>query len=147
MLVRFDPFREMDRLTRELWNGGPHPTGLPMDAYREGEHVVVQFDLPGVEPDSVDVTVEHDTLTVAVERPERGNDGAEWLAAERPRGRVTRQLILGEGLDTERIEASYDLGVLTLTIPMAEQAKARKVAVTAGAGNGAKAIDTSSTEA
>jgi HSP20 family protein len=102
---------------------------MPMDAWRDGDTFQVEFDLPGVEPDSIDLDVERNVVTVKAERPARAID-AELIAAERPRGVFSRQLILGDNLDTERIAASYDAGVLTLRIPVAEQAKPRKIAIT-----------------
>lgn len=132
MLMRTDPFRELDRLTQQALGGNgtwARPTVMPMDAWRDGDTVHVEFDLPGVSPDSIDLDIERNVITVKAERPAR-NDDAEQLAAERPRGVFTRQLVLGENLDTERLAASYDAGVLTLDIPVAEKAKPRKIAIT-----------------
>ncbi|MDQ3579812.1 MAG: Hsp20/alpha crystallin family protein, partial [Actinomycetota bacterium] len=137
MLMRTDPFRELDRLTQQFFgtNGTTaRPAVMPMDAYRHGESFVVQFDLPGVEPSSIELGVERNVLTVKAERHEPVADHVELQVAERPRGTFSRQLFLGDTLDTDRIEASYDAGVLTLTIPVAEQAKPRKVAINAGNG-------------
>jgi HSP20 family protein len=138
MLMRTDPFREMDRLAAQLFGGaGTRPIAMPMDAYRHrgedgrGGDLVVEFDLPGADADTIDVTVERDVLTVRAERRSPGED-VEALVAERPRGTFTRQLFLGQDLDTERLTATYDAGVLTVRIPVAEQAKARKVEVTTG---------------
>lgn len=130
MLMRFDPFREFDRLTEQLWGG--RQAIMPMDAYRHGDEFVVHFDLPGVDPSSIDLTVEKNVLTVTAERSWRREDGVQVLASERPQGRFRRQLFLGEGLDAEHIEAGYDAGVLTVRLPVAEHAKPRKVEVTAG---------------
>jgi HSP20 family protein len=105
---------------------------MPMDAYRDGERFVVHFDIPGVDPSSIDLDVERNVLTVKAERTQHAPDGAEYQVAERPRGVFSRQLFLGEPLDAERIEASYDAGVLTLRVPIAEQAKPRKIAISAG---------------
>jgi HSP20 family protein len=138
MLMRFDPFREIDRVAQQLLGNG-RPAALPIDAYRQGERFVVHFDLPGVDPASVDVTVEKDVLTVRAERALPAEEGREWLVAERPHGSFSRQLFLGEALDTERIEASYEAGVLTVTIPVAEAAKPRRVEIAAGTGR--KAIE------
>ena len=143
MLMRFDPFREIDRLTQS-WGQGRTPV-MPMDAYREGERFVVQLDLPGVDPASIDLTVEKNVLTVRAERQASQAEGQEWLVNERPQGSVSRQLFLGEGLDIDHIEANYDQGVLTLTVPVAETAKARKVEITAG--GGAKAIEATASAA
>ncbi|REF30850.1 Hsp20/alpha crystallin family protein [Calidifontibacter indicus] len=131
MLMRTDPFRELDRLSRQVFgaDGTPaRPSMMPMDAWRDGDTFHVEFDLPGVDPESIDLDVERNVVTVKAERPVRGGD-VEMLAAERPRGVFSRQLILGENLDTEQISASYDSGVLTLEIPVAERAKPRKIAV------------------
>jgi HSP20 family protein len=132
MLMRTDPFRELDRLTQQVLgtNGTlARPSVMPMDAWRDGDTFHVEFDLPGVNPDSIDLDVERNVVTVKAERPARDGDG-ELIAAERPRGVFSRQLILGDNLDTEHIAASYDAGVLTLRIPVAEKAKPRKIAVT-----------------
>jgi HSP20 family protein len=131
MLMRFDPFREIDRLVQQTWNGD-RTAAMPMDAYRRGDSFVVQFDLPGIDPDSIELTVEKNVLTVRAERTWTRAEGDEILVAERPHGTFTRQLFLGEGLDPDGIEAHYDVGVLTLTVPVAEQAKPRKLSVTAG---------------
>jgi HSP20 family protein len=143
MLMRTDPFRELDRLTQQAFGTRARPAVMPMDAYREGDHFMVHFDLPGVDPSSIDLTVEKNVLTVSAERNWQANDNQQVLASERPQGTFSRQLFLGEGLDTERVEASYDNGVLTVTIPVAEQAKPRKVQISAGDGR-AKAIETGS---
>jgi HSP20 family protein len=132
MLMRPDPFRELDRLAHQVFgNDGTlaRPSFMPMDAWREGDTFYVEFDLPGVAVDSIDLDVERNVVTVRAERPTRASD-AELLAAERPRGMFSRQLILGDNLDTEHISASYDAGVLSLTIPVAEQAKPRKIEIT-----------------
>ncbi|MDA2809356.1 Hsp20/alpha crystallin family protein [Nocardiopsis sp. RSe5-2] len=132
MLMRTDPFREFDRLTQRVFNEA-RPAVMPMDAYREGEEFVIHFDMPGVAADSIDLQVERDVLTVKAERPapER-TEGRETVVSERPTGTFSRQLFLGETLDTERIRADYDGGVLTVVIPVAEQAKPRKIAVGEG---------------
>ncbi|GAA4716637.1 molecular chaperone Hsp18 [Pedococcus ginsenosidimutans] len=131
MLMRTDPFRDLDRLTQQVF--GPNgtlarPSVMPMDAWRDGDTFHVEFDLPGVNRDSIDIDVERNVVTVRAERPARASD-AELVAAERPRGVFSRQLVLGDNLDTERIAATYDAGVLTLSIPVAEKAKPRKVEV------------------
>ncbi|MFF9865612.1 Hsp20/alpha crystallin family protein [Streptomyces sp. NPDC013953] len=132
MLMRTDPFRELDRLTERLLGTTAHPAAMPMDAFREGDTFVVQLDLPGVTPESIDLDVERNVLTVRAERRTAPAEGAEMVIAERPAGTFSRQLFLGETLDTERIEAAYDMGVLTLRIPVAEQAKPRKIAISGG---------------
>ena len=130
MLMRFEPFREADRLS-QLWGQGRNPV-MPVDAYRQGERFVVQLDVPGVDPSSIDLTIEKNVLTVRAERQAPSAEGSEWLVNERPQGSFSRQLFLGEGLDTERVEASYDHGVLTVTVPVAEAAKPRRVEITPG---------------
>lgn len=134
MLMRFDPFRDVDRFADQFDQifrraGG---TSFPMDAVRHGNQVFVSFDLPGVDPEAIDVTVERDTLTVSASRKFERAEGDEVLAGERPQGTFTRRVLLGQTLDTDRLEASYDHGVLTVTIPVAEQAQPRKVAVGGG---------------
>lgn len=132
MLIRTDPFREFDRLTQQVLgtNGTmARPTLMPMDAWRDGDRFHVELDLPGVDPDSIDLDVERNVVTIRAERPARDAE-TDWIAAERPRGVFSRQLVLGDNLDTERIEAGYDHGVLRLLIPVAEQAKARKISIT-----------------
>lgn len=133
--MRTDPFRDLDRLSQQLL-GLPGTTARPsvmaMDAWRDGEQFFAEFDLPGIDPDTVDLEVERNVLTIKVERPELREQGVELLAAERPRGVFTRQLILGDNLDTEHIQAHYEAGVLRLRIPVAEQAKSRKVMVSTG---------------
>jgi HSP20 family protein len=128
MLMRTDPFRDLDRLTEQLWGTSSRPALMAMDAWREGDEFVVEFDLPGVNPDSVDLDVERNVLTVKAERPSLNGD-RELIAAERPRGVFSRQLILGDNLDTENVGASYSSGVLTVRIPVAEQAKPRKIQI------------------
>jgi HSP20 family protein len=135
MLMRTDPFREIDRLTQQFFGSQApgtwsRPTAMPMDAYRHGDKYVVSFDLPGVSPDAIDLDVERNVLTVKAERrPVEVGEGVEMQVAERPLGVFSRQLFLGDTLDADRIEASYEAGVLTLTIPIAEQAKPRKIAI------------------
>jgi HSP20 family protein len=128
MLIRFDPYRDFTEQLRGPLSG----RGVPMDAVRRGDSVIVRFDLPGVDPGSIDVTVDRNVLTVKAERQADRQEGDEVLIAERPHGSYTRQLFLGDTLDTERIEAEYRDGVLTLTIPVAERAKPRKVQIAAG---------------
>jgi HSP20 family protein len=137
MLMRTDPFRELDRMTQQLFgtNGTTtRPAVMPMDAYRAGEQFVVHFDLPGVDPNSIDLDVERNVLTVKAERAPTYGDDVELQVAERPRGVFSRQLFLGDTLDADRIEAHYDAGVLTLRLPIAEKAKPRKIQITGGSG-------------
>jgi len=132
MLMRTDPFREFDRLTQAMLGSTARPNVMPMDAYRDNSSFVVHLDLPGVDADSIDLTVEQNVLTVHAERKPPVGESAERVVAERSYGVFSRQLFLGETLDTEHLTASYDAGVLTLTIPVAEQAKPRKVQVSGG---------------
>ncbi|WP_433159436.1 Hsp20/alpha crystallin family protein [Kribbella sp. CA-247076] len=146
MLMRTDPFRELDRLTQQVFGSQApgtwsRPTAMPMDAYRQGDTYVVAFDLPGVSPDAIDLDVERNVLTVKAERrPLELGEGVEMQVAERPLGAFSRQLFLGDTLDADRIEASYESGVLTLKIPIAEQAKPRKIEI-ANTDTGHKQID------
>lgn len=128
MLLRFDPFAELDRMTRDAIPARGRNM-MPVDAYRIGDRFYLHFDLPGVDPDSIDITIEKNTLTVKAERSWQPADEAAVLMSERPQGSFARQFFLGEGLDADRIEAGYDHGVLTVTIPVAEQAKPRKISV------------------
>lgn len=134
MLMRFDPFRELDRVAQMVAQRAATGRDLPMpmDAYRDGDRFVVRFDIPGVDLRSVELTVEKNVLTVRAERSWQPQENQEIVVAERPQGQFTRQLFLGDSLDPERVEATYHNGVLTLTIPVAEQAKPRKVQVTGG---------------
>ena len=142
-MMRFDPFRDLDRLADQVASGVRTPRMAPMDVYRIGDHYLVHLDLPGVDPGSVDLSVEDNTLTVRAHRTTRpqGED-TQVLVAERPSGEVSRQLLLGEGMDVERIEATYDHGVLTLHVPVAERAKARRIPVSlAGRDQGPQVIE------
>jgi HSP20 family protein len=135
MLMRTDPFRELDRLAQAVFGANgtrSHPEILPMDAYRQGEQFIVHIDLPGVDPSAIDINVERNVLTVKAERKPAYGEDIELQANERPRGTFSRQLFFSESLDTNRVEASYDAGVLTLRIPVAEKAKARKIEITTG---------------
>ncbi|MFJ6793220.1 Hsp20/alpha crystallin family protein [Streptomyces sp. NPDC091268] len=138
MLMRTDPFRELDRLTQQLmgttgtWS---KPSVMPMDAFREGDEYVIAFDLPGVTADAIDIDVERNMLTVKAERrPTRKEDEVQMELSERPLGVFSRQVVLADTLDTEHIAADYDAGVLTLRIPIAERAKPRKIAISADGG-------------
>jgi HSP20 family protein len=146
MLMRFDPFRELDRLTSETF-GAFRQAVMPMDAYRDGNRFVVRFDLPGVDPASIDLSVDKNVLSVTAERQWQRPDDKQVVTAERAQGRFSRQLFLGESLDTEHLEASYDHGVLTVIVPVAEQAQSRKVEIAVGSGQGnpeANELETSS---
>jgi HSP20 family protein len=140
MLMRTDPFRELDRLAQQVMGTASRPAAIPIDAYRKGDKFVVQFDLPGVASDSIDLTVEKNVLTVHAQRSRTADDDVELVLAERPQGAFSRQLFLGETLDSDHIAADYSEGVLTVTIPVAASAKPRKVSVSA-AGNGRTAIE------
>ena len=138
MLLRStDPFRDFDRLTQQLlgssWGTTNRPAVMPMDAWREGDKFVIEFDLPGVQPETLDIDVERNVLTVKAERQRRSGDW-EVLAAERPTGLFSRQLVLGDNLDLDRVDAAYDNGVLRLRVPVAEKAKPRKIEVTRAEG-------------
>lgn len=138
MLMRTDPFRELDRFAQQAMGTAARPAVMPMDAWREGEVFIVEFDLPGINEDSLDLDIERNVVTVRAERP-AVDPNRDMLATERPRGVFSRQLVLGDNLDTEKIEAAYHEGVLRLSIPVAERAKPRKITI--GRGNGHKALD------
>jgi HSP20 family protein len=149
MLMRTDPFREFDRLSQQFFGTTgtwSRPAAMPMDAYRQGDEYVVAFDLPGVAPDAIDLDIERNVLTVKAERrPVATGDNVEMQVAERPLGVFSRQLFLGDTLDTEHVHADYDAGVLTLRIPIAEKAKPRKISI-AGGDEGRTAITQSAKE-
>jgi HSP20 family protein len=145
MLMRTDPFRDLDRLTQQVFGTAARPAAMPIDAYRRGEEFIVELDLPGVQTDSIDLTVEKNVLTVHAERRRDEAEGVELLVGERPHGTFSRQLFLGDTLDTEAIQADYVDGVLTLRLPVAEKAKPRRVEIKAGQ-NGSRAIDARSEE-
>ena len=136
MLMRTDPFRDLDRLTQQVfgpsWGTTNRPAVMPMDAWREGDQFVIEFDLPGVSPESIDLDVERNVLTIRAERVARNGDW-EMLASERVRGAFSRQLVLGDNLDLDRIEAGYEGGVLRLLVPVAEKARPRKIQITGSA--------------
>lgn len=130
MLMRTDPFRDIDRLAAHLLGSTTRQTSMPIDAYRLGDEFVVQLDLPGVDHDSIDITVERNVLTITARRETAPADGVETLVSERPTGTFSRQLLLGDTLDTDRIRADYTAGVLTVTLQVAAEAKPRRVEVT-----------------
>ena len=135
MLMRTDPFRELDRLTQQVFGTQgtvARPSVMPMDAWRSQDKFLVEFDLPGVSADSIDIDVERNVVTVKGERPLLEDNNTELIAAERPRGIFSRQLVLGDNLDTENIAAHYEGGVLRLEVPVAERAKPRKVSISNG---------------
>ena len=146
MAMYWDPFRDLDRLAASMLDSRQGPRVMPIDLHRDGEHYVLSTDLPGVDPGSVDVDIDGQLLTIRAERTLRSDEQAQWLVRERPSGSFLRQLTLGDGLDTAGISAHYENGVLSVVIPVSEQAKPRKVevqsvsrgeqAVTAGSGSG-----------
>lgn len=129
MLMRTDPFRDFDRLTQQVLGTPARPAAMPIDAYRKGDEFVVELDLPGVNAASIELTVEKNVLTVHAQRRRNVGEGVELLIGERPQGTFSRQLFLGESLDTEQIDADYADGVLTLRLPIAERAKPRRVPI------------------
>ena len=145
MLLRFDPFREFDRLSDEVLGSRQRSTVVPLDAYREGDRFFVRVDLPGVDPASIDLTVEKNVLTLRAERPFTGTDGQEWVLAERAHGTFTRQLFLGDTLDSSAMTARYEHGVLFLEIPVAERAKPHKIEVSIGEASTATSIASTDT--
>lgn len=129
MLLQYDPFRDLDRLTQQVFGTTARPTSMPLDAWREGEEFVVELDLPGIDPGNLDIDVERNVLTIRAERLSHMPDAANAVAAERPWGAFSRQLVLGDALDAEKVDADYAAGVLKLRIPIAEKAKPRKITV------------------
>jgi HSP20 family protein len=129
MAVTYDPVRELDRFASALFGSGQGPRRMPIDLYRDGDHYVLTADLPGIDPGSVDVDVDGQLLTIRAQRTVAGGDGVTWITRERQSATFLRQLSLGQGVDTERIAASYDNGVLSVTIPVSEKARSRKIEV------------------
>jgi HSP20 family protein len=144
MLMRTDPFRDLDRFAQQVLGTPARPAAMPIDAYRQNDAFVVELDLPGVDAGSIDLTVEKNVLTVHAERRRTGSDDTELIVGERPHGTFSRQLFLGESLDADQLTASYADGVLTLRVPVAEKAKPRRVEITTGPQS--TAIAASSTE-
>ena len=130
MLMRTDPFRELDRLTQQVFGTAARPAAMPMDGYRKGDTFYLELDLPGIEPGSIDLTVEQNVLTVHAERRPVQPDDVELIVSERPAGTFTRQVFLGDTLDPDNMTADYTAGVLRLSIPVREAAKPRKVQIT-----------------
>jgi HSP20 family protein len=129
MLMRTDPFRELDRLNQQVLGTASRPAVMPMDAWRNADEFIVEFDLPGVKAEDVDLDIERNVLTVKAERPISDDKDTEMIAAERPRGVFSRQLFLGDNLDTDRVNAEYDAVAVRLSIPVAEQAKPHKITI------------------
>lgn len=134
MTMFFDPFRELDRVAGQLLDSRQGPRLMPMDLYRDGDHYVLNADLPGIDPGSVDIDVDGQVLTIRAERTHRGAEGVTWIARERSGGSFLRQLNLGQGIDTTAISASYENGVLSVVIPVSEKAKPRKIEVQTSVG-------------
>lgn len=132
LATRFDPFREVERLIGETIGSAPKAAVMPMDLFRTGDHYVIQCDLPGVDPGSVDVTVEDRMLTIRAKRSAIENSDVQWLSAERPTGTFARQIALGRDVSLDNIDATYTNGVLSLTLPVAEGAKPRRITVSEG---------------
>ena len=141
-VLRFDPFQEFDRLSRQMLGTGRGPRSMPMEAYRRGDQFFIHLDLPGVNPDNVQLTVERNVVAVRAERRPFWQEGDEVLVDETPQGTFGRQLFLGDNLDAGRLEAIFDQGILTLTIPVAEQAKPRRIQVSARS-RGPQPVETS----
>ena len=149
MVLRFDPFRDFDRLAEQMFaatGGGRVPLAMPMDLYRSGDHYVMHCDLAGVDPTSIDVSVDGSTLTIRAERPARTEEGVQWLRQERITGTFQRQISLGEGLDLEKITATYHDGVLTVTIPIAEKAKPRQIQISTESAQAHRVLEGSATD-
>lgn len=128
-MASHDPFRDLDRLASSLFDTRRGPRRMPMDLYRDGDHYVLTADLPGIDPGSVDIDVDGQLLTIRAERTLPDGDGVKWITREREAASFLRQLNLGQGVDTENISAGYHNGVLSVTIPVSERAKPRKIAV------------------
>ncbi|KQZ83481.1 heat-shock protein Hsp20 [Microbacterium sp. Root166] len=131
-MASYDPFRDFDRLASSLLETRRGPRRMPMDLYRDGDHYVLNADLPGIDPGSVDIDVDGQLLTIRAERTLTSGEGVKWITRERETATFVRQLNLGQGIDTERISASYDNGVLSVTIPVSEKAKPRRIEVSSG---------------
>lgn len=148
-MLRFDPFSDIDSLAKTLLGADVGasrvPRFMPMDLYRVNDHYVLNADLPGVDPGTVDVSVDHGTLTLSATRTSSSDENMQWLASERFAGTYRRQLSLGENIDADKISATYNNGVLSVTIPIAEQAKPRRIEVSR-AGNSEQTMISSPSE-
>jgi HSP20 family protein len=132
-MATYDPFRDLERLASGLFDARRGPRTMPMDLYRDGDHYVLTADMPGIDPGSVDIDVDGQLLTIRAERTLTEGEGVKWITREREAVSFLRQLNLGQGIDTERIAANYGNGVLSVTIPVSEKAKPRKIAVSTDA--------------
>ena len=141
-MMRFDPFRELDRLSQPMWNAR---ASVPLDVYRKGEKFVVRVDLPGIDPASLDLTIERNVLSIKAERSWMPAEGDEVLVSERPQGTFTRRLFLSDGLDADQITAHYEHGVLTVTVPVAASAKSRKIGISLGAADDSSVLEVQAT--
>jgi HSP20 family protein len=139
--LRFDPFRELDRFASEMMGAARAPRLMPLDAYRHGENYVLHFDLPGIDTESLEVVAERNTLTVRATRSTDAPQEAQFVMAERPSGQYSRQIVMGDGLDLEAVSANYRDGVLTVTIPVKEQAKPRRIEIGRDSSDGHKVIE------
>jgi HSP20 family protein len=146
VLMRYDPFRELDRFTEQVMGANRAGRVMPVEAYRRGDHFFIHIDLPGVDRNDVELTVERNVVSVRAQRQSAHQDGDEVIVDERPQGTFTRQFFLGDNLDTDKLSADYDRGVLTLTIPVAEASKPRRIQLSeqqAPAEGGKQSITTS----
>lgn len=132
MAMSFDPFSELDRLAGNLLQFRTGPRFMPVDLFRDGDHYLLAADLPGVDPGSIDLDLDGQLLTIRAERTSSDHDGVKWLTQERPSGSYMRQFSLGEGVDSARISASYDNGVLSVMLPISEKARPRKIEIESG---------------
>lgn len=136
MVLTFDPFREFDRLADRMLNApgvsGAAAVAMPMDLYRSGEHFVLHCDLAGIDPGSINVDVDGRVLTIRAERSARTDADVQWVRRERLTGTFERRITLGEGLDLAKIDATWNDGVLTVTIPVAETARPRRIEIATG---------------
>ncbi len=141
MALLFDAFNDLDRVASQLLDSRQGPRLMPMDLYRDGDHYVLNADLPGIDPGSVDIDVDGQLLTIRAERTTRSQDGVKWIARERAAGSFLRQFNLGDGIDTAAISANYENGVLSVVIPVSERAKPRKIEVqSSSSGHAAKQV-------
>lgn len=136
MAKTYDPFRELDRFVGQMLNADRAAAQMPMDLYRSGDHYVLTVDIPGADPGTIDVNVEDRTLSIRAQRTAPEANDVQWLAKERPTGTYARQLTVGRGLALDSISATYHDGVLTLTIPVAQEAKPRRIEVQHGQSDG-----------